>query len=176
MNYNRFQIADQAAFMIKTLQNWVQDKGGTAQIVYDLDELWSAAFLSVDKPVIYLSYMGEEMFNDEEFSFALGRVKRFWTVILKFGKSVGVNRGVDLTKPSAVQESKYNWIEEVRDLIRGMMGLSQVIMVGFERIEPVKNSLDEMVNSWRFDFHTLNDLPTMGPAIEPENNLTNQQI
>lgn len=154
----KHQISAIATFIRDHLLLWAQDKAGTCVIVHSLTELWEQAAQSSQKPILYVCYAGETPWGEYNTRALTGRVKRNWIVVLKFGRGLTVNRGDTLNKGSQNAAPFYDWVDEVRDQIRSMLGISEDYGIDFNGIEPMKLA-GQLLDAYQISFSTQNDLP-----------------
>lgn len=157
------KISDQAESIRQSLQTWAQPKGGVASVCYDLQEMWETAYKATDKPRLLLTYAGEDVRSEFSIAAATHRVDRKWQLAATRGKGFTANRGTPLTTTVQNAEPFYNYVEEVRDLVRALDGITEELPVDYTGIEPMPAIGGRLIAGYIIHFSTANDLPAIAP-------------
>lgn len=154
------KISSQAEIIKSALKPWAIKDGGTALVASDLRHLWEIAYQQTVGPRAILCYEGEAVRGDFSVAAALGRVDRQWILAVTRGRGFNADRGDSLTK--TVQNSRpfYDLVEEARDIIRGLQGISVDAPVDFRSIEAMQK-LDDLMDAYFIRFSVATDLPRM---------------
>lgn len=156
------------------LAQWAEPNGGTAQVVFDLREMWATAYKESEKPRILICYNGEQIRGDFSVAALLGRVDRQWLVAITRGRGFNPKRGQSLTDSKGNAEPFYDSVENVRDYLRCAIGVSAENLrtdnpdsgtIDFKAIRPMDNG-DLIVDGYIIEFSTAADLPLV--ATTPE--------
>jgi hypothetical protein len=155
------QIIPQMEFIRETLLDLVNqpDIGGDCVMVSNLRDLWEQASQNTEQPLVYVCYNGEsEWSSNLNISALTHRVKRSWIVAVKEGRGHDEDRGQSLAR-------FLPFVEQVRDTIRSMLGVSQDLGVDFHSIKPMSQGSQAM-DCYAIEFSTQADLPPI--LTEPE--------
>ena len=150
-------ISNQAGQIALVLQGYAQSAGGVADVVSNLRDLWFQASQSSQKPRILICYNGESARGDFSVANYNHRVDRQWIVAVTRGRGWLANRGDSLYK-TTTQDPLYDVVEEVRELLRCMIGISEEFPIDFKRISPM-NSQNKALDAYAIEFSTANDIP-----------------
>ena len=162
-------ISQQAQQIVTVLQGYAQAAGGVADLVPNLKMLWFQADQSSQKPRILLCYNGEQSRGDFSVANRLHRVDRQWIVAVTRGTGWNSNRGDSFYKTVGNADPLSDIIEEVRELLRCMIGISEEFPIDFKRISPM-NAVNKALDAYAIEFSTANDIPAILP--KPDNSPT----
>lgn len=151
-------ISAQATQIAALLQPYAKKSGGDAQIVSNLKMLWMQAGMANDRPRILICYNGESIRGEFAVAAFNHRVDRQWVVAVTRGRGWNATRGTSLYKTVGNADPFYDVVEEVRELIRTMTGVSEEFPVDFKRISPM-SSENKALDSYAIEFSTSNDIP-----------------
>ena len=152
------QISYQANYIQQVLEDYASANGGECQVVSNMRDMWFQATQSSQKPMIYVAWIGETPWSSNANIAGLtGMVAREWRVGVKRGRGFHAVRGDSLTKTSTVIPC-YDVIEDVRELIRSQIGLSE--FAGFDNLKVSEWQLGNAVMDGKLiSFFTKNLLP-----------------
>jgi hypothetical protein len=114
-------------------------------------------------------YNGENSRGDFSVANRLHRVDRQWIVAVTRGRGWSSNRGDSLYKTVGNSDPLYDVVEEVRELLRCMIGISEEFPIDFKRISPM-NAVNKALDAYAIEFSTANDIPAIIPS--PNNPVT----
>jgi hypothetical protein len=167
MTLTPISISDSANAIQAWLQQWAQPLGGTAAVVSNLRELWNQASLNSQVPRILICYNGETARGDFAHIAPWHRVDRHWIVAVTKGRGYYANRGDSLSNGNATELPFYDAIEQVRDRLRCMLGISQESpTIDYKGIKPMQLG-NLVVDGVTLEFSTANDCPTI--LNQPDN-------
>ena len=139
-------------FMRDTLLDLANSVQGDCVMVSNLRDLWEQASLDTETPLVYICYGGEsEWSSNMNMSALTYRVRRNWIVAVKQGRGSDEDRGQSLAR-------FLPFIEQVRDTIRSMQGVTQDSAIDFHSIKPLSQGT-QVVDCYTIEFSTQNDLP-----------------
>lgn len=159
-------ISNQAGQIQAVLDGWAAPKGGSAQVASNLTDKWLQSYQSSQKPLILITYTGEQSRGDFSVANRNHRVDRSWSVLIKRGRGFSANRGDSLNKTVGSIEPFYDSVEAIRELLRCMVGISEEIPIDYKSIRPIGQSGGEIIDSYVIEFSTANDIPAI-MAINP---------
>ena len=151
-------ISEQADQIRTLLDEYAKTAGGTAEVVSNVQMLWNQASMDTVKPRILIVYNGEIARGEFAVASFNHRVDRQWIVAVTRGRGWSANRGDSLYKSTGNSDPFYDVIEEVREIIRSMIGISEEFPLDFKRISPM-SSANKALDSYALEFSTANDLP-----------------
>jgi hypothetical protein len=122
--------------------------------------LWMQASMANDRPRILICYNGEKSRGEFSVAAANHRVDRQWIVAVTRGRGWNVKRGDSLYKTVGNADPFYDVIEEVRDLIRCMVGISEEFPVDYKGMSPMSSG-NNALDSYAIEFSTANDEPAI---------------
>jgi hypothetical protein len=152
------KISDQASAIRDWLGQWAVPLGGSAVVASNPSDLWQQALQSSQKPIIVICYMGEKPRGSFDIANALNRVDRSWVVLVRRGRGFTSPRGDTLTETKGV-DPFYDQIEEVRNLLRRMLGISMELpTIDYAGIRPISQG-GMIMDAYQIEFTTANDIP-----------------
>jgi hypothetical protein len=151
-------ISQQAAQIQQLLSPWAVAAGGSAEVVSNLQMMWNQATMDTQKPRLLIVYNGETIRGEFAVAAFNHRVDRQWIVAVTRGRGWNANRGDSLYKTVGNADPFYDVIEEVRELIRSMIGISEEFPVDYKRISPM-SSANKALDAYGIEFSTANDIP-----------------
>ncbi len=157
------KISQQAELIRAALDSWAASEKGKAAIVFDEMELWENMFTSVSAPRVLLCYQGERVRGDFSVAAIMGRVDRQWVVAVTRGRGLNAERGDSLTTTKGNARPFYDLVEEARDIIRGLTGVSVESPVDFMGMEAAQRP-DALTDAYLIRFSVADDLPRIVSA------------
>ena len=151
-------ISQQAQQIVDLLKPYAQKSGGFADVVSNLQMLWAQASMANDRPRILVCYNGEQIRGDFAVAAFNHRVDRQWIVAITRGRGWNINRGDSLYKTAGNADPFYDVVEEVRELIRTMVGISEEWPLDYKRLSPMASG-NKALDSYAIEFSTANDIP-----------------
>ena len=151
-------ISTQASQIRAVLSPYAAKSGGAAEVVSNLQMLWMQASMANDRPRILICYNGEKSRGEFSVAAANHRVDRQWIVAVTRGRGWNANRGDSLYKTVGNADPFYDVIEEVRELIRSMIGISEEFPVDYKGMSPMSSG-NKALDSYAIEFSTSNDEP-----------------
>lgn len=118
MATNTPSIKMQCQWIKEVLSDWAVNEGGVAEIVHDLNHLWTRAFIKSDVPRCLICFAGETIRGDFTIAAATSRVDRDFVVLVTRARGFTATRGDTLVEDYENQRPFYDLLEEARDLIR----------------------------------------------------------
>ncbi len=167
-------IVEQATILQRSLNDWLKADGGKASIAFDWVELWNVLFKSVNYTRAVICYEGEKLRGDWEIAARLGRVDRNWVVAISRGRGLNPERGDSLLTLKGNSQPFYEVVEQGRDLIRALQGISVEQPVNYMGIEPMQRP-DINLDAYLIRFSVAADLPMIvdtTPVVRPRCNWT----
>jgi hypothetical protein len=153
-------IADEANLLQKTLQDWVNNFGGSAAVVSNLRDWWNQAATNSTQPRILICYMGEDSRGSFSQIAPWHRVDRKWSVAVTRGRGYYANRGDSLSSETALEMPLFDVVETVREIIRSMLDISEETpSVDYRGIKPMQLG-NLVVDGFSIEFTTANDIPS----------------
>ncbi len=153
-------ISNQANQIQTVLETWAQPKGGTAVVASNTTDAWVQSYQSSQKPLILISYLGEQSRGDFSVANRNHRVDRAWSVLVKRGRGFNANRGDSLIETKFNAEPFYDSVETVRELLRCMIGISEEIPIDYRAIR-AKSQGSDIIDAYEISFSTANDIPAI---------------
>ncbi len=154
------KVSAQAILIRDALALWATSEKGTAAIVFDQLELWENIFKGVSNPKVLVCYDGETLRGDPSIRAILGRVDRQWIVAVSRARGLNASRGDSLNELKGNARPFYDLIEEARDIIRSLGGISVESPVDFISIEPAVRP-DALTDAYLLRFSVADDLPQL---------------
>ncbi len=143
-------ISEQLELIKTGLSPWeAANKGGVA-ICSDMRHMWKMAATGSQTTLLMLVYQGETPMGDEDTRGVLGRVKRQFGALLVRGRGFSAERGDSVPDFTAI-------IEDARDTIRELHGLSAEPPVEVDSIKPVFVQ-DAPTDSYLIEFSISTDI------------------
>ena len=149
----KHQISEQLEFIKDTIVEYVQGRGGAAAITANVQDLWLQSSQQSLTPTIFVCYDGEDAWGDFNTRAKTHRVKRNFIVRVKKGRGFTADRGKTFLDFADV-------LEDVRDLIRSMQGITEDQAVDYAGMKPVRLG-NTPTDCEDITFSTMNDLPTI---------------
>ncbi len=143
-------IAEQLTLIKDGLAEWEQAHKGTVSITSDLRHMWKMAGTGSETTQLMLVYFGEVPMGDVDTRGVLGRVKRQFNAMLVRGRGFSAERGDSIALFTAI-------IEDARDTIRGLHGLSAEPPVEVDSIKPIFVQ-DAPTDSYLIEFSISTDI------------------
>ena len=153
-------ISAQCQQIVDVLKPYATKSGGFADMVSNLQMLWAQASMADDRPRILVCYNGENLRGDFSVASFNHRVDRQWIVAVTRGRGWSANRGDSLYKTVGNADPFYDVVEEVRELIRTMIGISEEFPLDYKRISPMSSG-NKALDSYAIEFSTANDVPAI---------------
>jgi hypothetical protein len=153
-------ISGQAGQILAQLLPFAESAGGAAEVVSNLQMLWKQAAMDTQKPRILICYNGESIRGEFATAAINHRVDRQWIVAVTRGRGWTAQRGSSLFQAVGNADAFYDVVEQVRDLIRRMLGISEEFPVDFKRISPM-SSQNKALDSYAIEFSTASDIPAI---------------
>lgn len=126
--------------------------GGDCVMASNLRDMWEQASQNTEQPLVYVCYGGESAWSSNpNISAVTYRVSRNWIIGIKQGRGHDQDRGESLVR-------FLPFVEQVRDTIRSMMGISEDIGNDFASIKPWSQG-SQVIDGYILEFSTKNDLP-----------------
>jgi hypothetical protein len=163
-------ISEQARQIAAVLEPYATASGGFAGVVSNLQMLWAQASMDSEKPRLLICYNGENSRGDFSVANRLHRVDRQWVVAVTRGRGWRSNRGASLYQTTGNADPFYDVVEEVRELLREMLGISEEFPIDFKRISPMSSG-NKALDSYAIEFSTANDIPAI--LMRPDDRPTN---
>lgn len=164
-------ISQQAKNLQAVLNTWAVQHGGVAETASDLKNFWEQAGNNNDIPRILIVYNGENARGEFRTRSALDRVDRKWQVGVFRGRGFSAQRGRSLTNTVVNAMPFYDVVEQIRDLIRSILDISEEFPVEFMGINPMSpNPPTLIMDAYVIEFVTANDIPNIsyGVSYEPD--------
>lgn len=164
-------ISQQAKNLQAVLNTWAVQYGGVAETASDLKNFWEQAGNNNDLPRILIVYNGESARGEFRTRSALDRVDRSWQVGVFRGRGFSAQRGRSLTNTVVNAMPFYDVVEQIRDLIRSILDISEEFPVEFISIRPMAPNPPTMImDAYVIEFVTANDIPkiTYERTYEPD--------
>lgn len=143
-------IAEQLSLIKDGMSLWAATNKGAVSIASDLRHMWKMAGTGSETTLLLLVYSGETPMGDADTRGILGRVKRNFAALLVRGRGFNSERGDSVPVFTAI-------IEDARDTIRGLQGLSAEPPVEVDSIKPVFVQ-DAPTDSYLIDFSISTDI------------------
>jgi hypothetical protein len=156
-------VTDQIESLRQVLDDWADPRGGSAIPVSNMKELWNQAMMSSQKPRILICYMGEKTRGPFGLAAIMGRLDQQWAVAVTRGRGFAATRGESLTKTVGNMDPFLLAVEQVRDLIRNINGVSMEQPVDYKAIKPMQMG-QLVIDGYLIEFSTANDLPVLETA------------
>lgn len=153
-------IANQSQAIQSALQTWADTYGGKAFVASDEGHMWKMAYATSQIPRIIICYNGESLRGDFSVAAAMGRVDRHWKVAITRGRGFNANRGDSLNTMAQNAQPMWAFVDQMRDVIRSIMGISVELPVDYTGITPM--NLGELIlDGYMVEFSTATDLPAI---------------
>ncbi len=153
-------ISQQAKNLQAVLGDWASQHGGAAEVASDLKNFWVQSGTNNDQPRILIVYTGETARGSFEKRSALDRVDRTWNVGVFRGRGFSAQRGDSLTKNVVNAIPFYDVVEQIRDMLRSILNISEEFPVEFLNIKPLSQGT-QIVDAYVIEFVTANDIPNI---------------
>ena len=156
MNWTDNQISNQLNFIADSISTLIQPYGGVCQVVDDENKMWTQAWQSSQKLIVYVTWGGDKPWGPMALAGVTHRVTREWILGIKRGEGYTAVRGDTFSKTTAVPPFA-DMVDIIRNFVRGMIGISEDF--GTDNVNVKKWSQGAMVMSGRLlTFTTQNDL------------------
>lgn len=159
-------IADQLLLIRAGLYQWATALGGMAQICSDMHHMWMQAWVKSDTPRLLICYVGEDIRGPFSIAAATHRVDRTFNVMITRGRGFNPARGDSLVQTVGDAEPLFKLVEEVRELIRTMGGISEENPVDFKNVRSFPLG-EVIIDAYVIEFSVATDLPAL--ADVPDN-------
>jgi hypothetical protein len=153
-------ISEQLALIKDGLADWASNHKGSVSITSDLRHMWKMAGTGSETTQLMLVYFGEQPMGDVDTRGVLGRVKRQFNALLVRGRGFSAERGDSVPDFTVI-------IEDARDTIRGLHGLSAEPPVEVDSIKPVFVQ-DAPTDSYLIEFSISTDIEQFDYRTTPE--------
>lgn len=153
-------ISVQCQQIVDVLKPYATKSGGFADMASNLRDLWAQTSMASDRPRILVCYNGENIRGDFSVAAFNHRVDRQWIVAVTRGRGWNANRGDSLYKTAGNADPFLDVVEEVRELIRTMIGISEEFPLDYKRISPMTSG-NKALDSYAIEFSTANDIPAV---------------
>jgi hypothetical protein len=159
-------IAEQMSALRDTLDPWANQNGGKAFVASDMVHLWEIAWAKPDSPRVIICYMGEDIRGDFSLAASLHRVDRQFSVMMTRGRGFNPDRGDSLTDQRGTARPLFDLVEEAREIIRAIIGISEELPVDYKGVRTVQLG-DQIIDAYMIEFSCATDLP--GLSVTPDN-------
>jgi hypothetical protein len=171
-------ILDQAIALKDYMEELATAEGGKAFIASDLLHMWNIAYQNTQGLRVIICFNGLDMRGGQDYGAILGRADVHWIMALCRGRGFNAERDQGLIGDSVNARPFLKLIQEARDQVRSIVGLSAESPVDFRRIRPMPMNEGSLVDGYIVEFDLVIDLPpiTASPdQIGPDgsNNLNN---
>ena len=153
-------ISNQAQQIVDVLNPYATKSGGVAVTVSNLQMLWAQASMASDRPRILICYNGETSRGDFSVANVNHRVDRTWVVAVTRGRGWNADRGSSLYKTVGNADPFYDVVEEVRELLRCMIGISEEFPIDYKRVSPMSSG-NKALDSYAIEFSCAVDIPAI---------------
>lgn len=151
----------QTAQQLKTqLSTWATTAGGKAVVVSNTKDMWEQASQNTQTPLVLICYNGETIRGERAVSALNHRVERNWIVAVTRGRGWNIERGASLYKTTQNADPFYDVVEECRDQIRVLTGISEEWPVEFLRISPMSSG-NKALDAYAIEFTVAADIPAV---------------
>lgn len=155
-------ISDQANTIAAHLDDWVTANGGEVKIMANTRHLWEEVYKRSldDMAAVLVCFNRERSRGSEQLRNNMHRVDRNWLVVVMRGHGFE-NR---MAKTSNTQtDDFYTACEELRDIIRVMLDVSEEFPVDYIGMTPLPGvaqpgNANVFLDSLQIEFQTANDL------------------
>ena len=154
------KISEQAGQIRDWLQSYIAEKGGVAVVASNFRDMWEQASNNDDRPRILICYAGEASRGDFSVANKNHRVDREWNVLVTKGRGFNAIRGDGLTESSGNTDPFYDNVEDVREMLRRMTGISEEFPIDYRSIRPVQMG-QLTIDGYLITFSTANDIPAI---------------
>ncbi len=145
-------ISAQLNIIVNVLQTWAVQYNATVIPVSNVQDLWSQSSQTSQKPTVYVCFSGETPWSSNANISALThRTSREFIVRVKQGRGFTAVRG----------ETVYSFVtivEQVRDTIRSMLGISQDFGVDYAGTKYVRLG-SQVIDAYDLTFSVKADCP-----------------
>lgn len=153
------RISDQANIIQTVLNAYAASYGGIASVCSNLRDMWNQASMDSTRPRMLIVWNGAESRGSFEVRNANSREDREWLVAVTRGRGFFANRGDSLSKPMANEKPFYDVVEDVRDLCRVILNISEELpAIDYKTIRPMQLG-NLVVDGYIIAFGTANDIP-----------------
>lgn len=155
------------------LQPWAaQNNAGTAVIASSIEELWTQAFNTTDRPSVIIAYGGDEPRGPFETSAATHRGDFTIKIAVIKGRVPTADRGQGLVETVGNARPYYDLFEEARDLIRAVTNMSVEQFIDYKGSEPMNERPDQSgnrVDGYLLTFSCAQDYPQLVSTPDNQN-------
>lgn len=145
-------IVPQMKFIQSTLLDLANSVQGDCRRASNLRDFWQQVAQDSQTPLILICWGGEKPWSSNPNIAAVTyRVTRKWLIGIKQG------RGYDAVRGDS-QDNFLPFVEQVRDKIRSMVGVSEDIGMDYEGIEPWSMGT-QVIDAYVISVTSKNDLP-----------------
>lgn len=151
--------------LANVLQPWAaQNNAGTAVIASSIQDMWTQAYNTTDRPAVIICYAGDDARGPFEIAAATHRGDFMFKVALLRGRGLTAARGDSLV--STVQNARpyYDLLEECRDKIRAITNISLEQFVDYKGTEVADQPIDEYgrrIDGFIINFSVAQDYPQL---------------
>lgn len=164
-------ISETLNALVENLQTWVGQYSGKATQVSNLKDLWETPSLNSQSPRVLVCFNSEQARGSFEDLAAWHRVDRTFQVAVTKGRGYLANRGDSLSNPDAVELPFLDALEEVRDQLRCMLGISEEMpSIDYKNMRMSNMMGNLVVDSAIIEFSVAADIPFIG--TQPQNAAT----
>lgn len=162
------KLSQQANAIQEVLTKWANPRGGVVVVTQHLKQMWEVIYDECDAPRLIVCYGGEVDRGDWT-----NRVDRTWLVAVCRGSRGFLSCSCDGSpaKPKGDAEPFMDSLEEVRDLCRVMIGISEENPLAYRSCKPIQTA-NVATDAYLVEFSTANDISAVTPdnpsAEEPE--------
>jgi len=153
-------ISQTAQQLKSQLSTWAVTAGGKAVVASNTKDMWEQASQNTQTPLVLICYNGETIRGERAVSAFNHRVERNWIVAVTRGRGWNTERGASLYTTTANADPLYDVVEEVRDAIRVMTGISEEFPVEFQSISPMSSNNKEL-DAYAIQFTVAADIPAI---------------
>lgn len=151
-------ISEQLKFLKDQLTPWARDVKARLEIAADAVHLLGLLATSPGAPRVVVMFDGEEKRGEYE---ELGRIDRKFMVIVSRGRGFKLEPGDALTEGQAGGKALYDLVEEVREVIRGLVFNRETTEGMPNYLSTVRFDLPEStVDAYQINFQIGTQLPT----------------
>ena len=160
-------IAETANDIQVQLQIWANLYQGIVQVAANTHQMWKQCYSTTQVPRLIIAWAGDTIRGDFSVAAAMGRIDRLWHVAIIRGRSMDSQRNA-LSTPIQNAVSFYQLVEESRDVVRTLAGVSVEPPVDFRNITQMEGQ-EGLIDGYLIEFSTVADLPR---PIRDSNNQT----
>lgn len=167
---SRRKVSWQLKTLRDALANYLKGHGGReddARVMANMKHLWEHLYVVQDRPRFLIVWNGEELRGSVDYRDTDNRVDRRFAVVAV--------RGQGFADPaSGGKELPFvDVMEDVRDLVRSLTGISEEFPASYLGCKPLPNILPDKIqnafaDAYMAEFGTANDIPAIQDNVPTE--------